>query len=51
MLDMIASVVGEALPGSVYSLGRALSRLQTIDPKLVDTRKFQKLLTFASQHG
>jgi hypothetical protein len=51
MLDLIAVVVGEALPGSVYALGKALSRVRAIDPKLADTRKFQKLLTFASQHG
>lgn len=50
MLDLIAAVVGEALPGSVYALGRALARLRAIDPKLADTRKFQKLLTYASQH-
>jgi hypothetical protein len=51
MLDMIAAVVGEALPSSVYALGKALSRLRAFDPKLADTRKFQKLLTYASQHG
>ncbi len=51
MLDMIAAVVGEALPGSVYALGKALARLKAIDPTLADTRKFQKLLTYASQHG
>jgi hypothetical protein len=51
MLDMVEAVVGEAPPGSVYSLGNALSRLRTIDPKLADTRKFQKLLTYASEHG
>jgi hypothetical protein len=51
MLDMIEAVVGEAPPGSVYSLGNALSRLRAIDPKLADTRKFQKLLTYASEHG
>jgi hypothetical protein len=50
MLDLIAAVVGEAPPGSVFSLGKALSRLRAIDPKLADTRKFQKLLTYASQH-
>jgi hypothetical protein len=49
MLDLIAAVVGEAPPGSVYALGKALSRLRVIDPKLADTRKFQKLLTCASQ--
>jgi hypothetical protein len=51
MLDLIAAILGEALPGSVYALGKALSRLRAIDPKLADTRKFQKLLTYASQHG
>ena len=51
LLDLIAAVVGEALPVSVYALSKALSRLREIDPKLGDTRKFQKLLTYASQHG
>jgi hypothetical protein len=51
MLDMIEAVVGEAPPGSVHSLGNALSRLRAIEPKLADTRKFQKLLTYASEHG
>ncbi|WGJ13768.1 hypothetical protein QEV83_13895 [Methylocapsa sp. D3K7] len=51
MLDMIAAVVGEALPSSVFSLGKVLARLQAVDPQLADTRKFQRLLTYASQHG
>jgi hypothetical protein len=51
MLDLLAAVVGEPLSGSVYGLGKALSRLRSINPNLADTRKFQKLLTFASQHG
>jgi hypothetical protein len=51
MLDMIAAVVGEARPGSVYALGKALLRLRTIDPSLGDTRKFQRLLTYASMDG
>ena len=51
MLDIIAAVVGEAPPGSVYALGKALARLQATDPALADTRKYQKLLTSASQHG
>ena len=50
MLDLIAAVVGEAPPGSVYALGKALSRLQATNPKLADTLQFQKLLTYASQH-
>jgi hypothetical protein len=51
MLDVVAAVVGDALPGSVYGLGKPLERLRTIDPSLADTRKFQKLLISASQHG
>jgi hypothetical protein len=51
MLDLIEAVVGEAPPGNFYSLGNALSRLRAIDPKLTDTRKFQKLLTYASPQG
>jgi hypothetical protein len=51
MLDVIAAVVGEAPPGSVYALGRVLARLRATDPRLADTRKFQKLLTYASQQG
>jgi hypothetical protein len=47
MLDMIAAVVGEAPPGSVYALGKALSRLRGVDPTLADTRKFQKLAAMA----
>jgi hypothetical protein len=50
MLELIVAVVGDASPGSVYALGRALSRLRAIDPALADSRKFQKLLPYASQH-
>src|ERR1700738_363149 len=51
MLDLLTAVVGEPLSGSVYGLDKALSRLRSIDPNLADTRKFQKLLNYASQHG
>lgn len=51
MLDVIAAVVGEALPGSVYALEKALARLRAVDSTLSNTRKFQKLLTYASQNG
>jgi hypothetical protein len=51
MLDVITAVVNEALPGSVYALGKALSRLQATDPTVADTPKFQKLLICASAHG
>jgi hypothetical protein len=51
MLGMIEAVVGEKSPGRVYALDTVLSRLRAIDPKLEDTRKFQKLLRYASQQG
>jgi hypothetical protein len=49
MLNLIAAVVGEASPSSVYGLGKALSRLRSLDPNLAGSRKFQKLLNSASQ--
>jgi hypothetical protein len=48
MLDLLASVVGEAAPGSVYSLGKALDRIRELDPSLGDTTKFRKLLSYAA---
>lgn len=47
MLDMIAAVVGDAPTRSVYALGDALSRLRDIAPDVVNSRKFQKLLSLA----
>ena len=48
MLDLLTSVVGEPPPKSVYALGKALDRVKAHAPQLVDTRKFQKLVSFAS---
>jgi hypothetical protein len=48
MLDLLAAVVGGAVPGSVYALGNALDRIRALDPSLANTRKFQKLLGYAS---
>jgi hypothetical protein len=48
LLDLIEAVVGDAPPGSIYNLGKALSRLRQIDPKLSDTPKFQRLLRRAA---
>jgi len=48
MLDVLAAVVGDAPPGSVYALGKALDRIRVRDPVLADTRKFQKLLNSAA---
>lgn len=48
MLDLIATVVGDAAPGSVYVLGKALDRIRVLDPKLAETRKFLKLTGYAA---
>jgi hypothetical protein len=50
VLDLLAAVVGDPPPGSVYMLGGALSRLKEAAPDLVHTRKFQKLQTYATPH-
>jgi hypothetical protein len=44
LLDVMAAVVGNAPPGSVYALGKALARLRATAPSLANTRKYQKLL-------
>jgi hypothetical protein len=51
MLDLIAAVVGDASPGSIYLLGKALERIRALDPKLADTRKFQKLINYATPYS
>lgn len=48
MLDLLAAVVGDAPPGSVYALGKALSRTKAVAPELADTRKFQRLSNASS---
>jgi hypothetical protein len=50
MLDLLAAVVGEAPPRSVYGLNKALDRLRTRAPGITDTKKFQKLVNAASIH-
>jgi hypothetical protein len=50
ILDLLAAIVGDVEPGSVFSLSSALSRLQSIAPELATTRKFQKLMIAASPH-
>jgi hypothetical protein len=47
ILDLIAAVVGEPTPRSVYALDKALSRVRAFAPSLAETRKFQKLLSYA----
>jgi hypothetical protein len=48
MLDLVAAVVGDASAGGVYALGKALDRIRALDPRLADTRKFQKLTSYAA---
>lgn len=48
MLELIAAVLGKASPGNAFALGKALSRIRALDPGLANTRKFQKLLGYAS---
>ena len=50
VLDLLAAVVGEAPPGSVFSLSNALSRIREVSAELPKTRKFQNLLRAASPH-
>jgi len=50
MLDLISAVVGDTPTRSIYGLSKALERVRAHDPKLADTRKFQKLVSFASPH-
>jgi len=44
----LSAVVGDAPARSVYGLSKALDRVRAHDPKLGDTKKFQKLVTIAS---
>ena len=48
MHDLIIAVVGEGTDGSIYSLDKALSCIRDRDPRLANTRKFQRLLSRAS---
>ena len=48
MLDLLRAVVGDRPPGSGYGLKTALGRIQVAEPKLADTREFQKLSRYAA---
>jgi hypothetical protein len=48
MLALLAAVVGDAPERSAYELSKALVRVRTHCPQLADTKRFQKLLTLAS---
>lgn len=51
MLELLSAVVGDAPPQSIYGLRTALVKLSNADPKLVQTKRFQKLESRASPHG
>lgn len=48
MLDLIAAIVGEAPEGNLFGLRNALERVRALEPHLANTRKFQRLLSYAS---
>jgi len=48
MLDLVAAVVGDAPPRSIYGLAKALDRILRHAPQLAAARKFQRLVSFAS---
>jgi hypothetical protein len=50
MLGLIAAVVGEVTSGIVYALGKALALAGDRSQARIYA-EFQKLLTYASQHG
>jgi hypothetical protein len=48
MLELLSAVVGDAPARSSYGLAKALDRLQTNAPQLVDSRDFQRLISLAA---
>jgi hypothetical protein len=48
MLDLIVAVAGDAPPNSGFGLEKAISRLRAAAPSITNTRKFQRLLSYAS---
>jgi hypothetical protein len=44
MLDLVAAVVGDAPPRSIYGLAKALDRILRHAPELAAARKFQRLV-------
>lgn len=44
LLNVVAAIVGDAPPSTVYALDKVLDRLRAVDPKIAERRKFQKML-------
>jgi len=51
MLKLLDTIVGDAPPQSTYGLRKALDKLSKAEPKLVETKLFQKLESQASAYG
>jgi hypothetical protein len=51
VLNLVAAIVGESPARSAYGLGKALERVREHAPALANTKKFQKLLGFATIEG
>lgn len=51
MLELLSAVVGDAPSQSIYALRTALDKLSKAGPKLVQTKRFQRLESQASPHG
>jgi hypothetical protein len=49
MLELLAAVVGDLQPRNSFGFRKSLDRLRSHAPELVDSKKFQKLLSFASK--
>jgi hypothetical protein len=47
-LDLLSAVAGDPPPASVYQLRKAPAGIQAADPKLADSRQFQKLNSYAA---
>jgi hypothetical protein len=45
VLDLVAAIVGDAPPTSFINIDAALSKIRSVAPDLMKTRKFQKLMT------
>jgi hypothetical protein len=48
MLDLVAAVVGDAPPRSIYGLDKALHRILRHAPQLAAARKFQRLVSMST---
>jgi hypothetical protein len=50
VLDLVAAVVGDAPPRSIYGLAKTFERIREHAPHLAASKKFQRLVSLASAH-